>query len=310
MSDIEKSHVVKIKSFEAVLVILKEESNPTLSHFMNKLKDLRFPHSERTCKRIINELRNDFHINIEYNFQKGKYELNEDDIKFRQKEDIINQLSISLTFLDLLKDSTRKINHIAFDSGASNRGIEFFTPLLKAIEEKRFLKIVYQSFKNTQESDHIVYPLFLKQYHYRWYLLTLTENGGNLLFCLDRIKKISFFENGFSLDAFLNDSINKAHLYFDDIIGITNKRGKIEKVILKFPAKDAPYIMSQPFHTSQIVLEPVNSINGLRICLHVQINDELKSLILSRLPNIEVIEPLNLRDELRETVNTFLNSYK
>lgn len=64
------SERAKIKSYIKVLELLEGKKNVTLKVIKKNLKNDGLPSSERTIQRIIEELRNEFDVAIEYNKEK------------------------------------------------------------------------------------------------------------------------------------------------------------------------------------------------------------------------------------------------
>ena len=95
--------------------------------------------------------------------------------------------------------------------------------------------------------------------------------------------------------------------YFEDAIGVSVDGREIERVILKIAKQTWPYIETKPIHGSQKVLE--RNENEVMIELHLKINFELETLLLSRGEAIEVISPEYLRNRIKERVNALQSKY-
>jgi len=174
---------------------------------------------------------------------------------------------------------------IGFDNNAYLEGVQHLGKLYQSILYQQVLCISYQSYKSNQAQKVILHPYYLKQYNNRWFLLGWNaelEKITNL--ALDRIKQMveeaeTYRENTTDFEA-----------YFDDIIGVTlTENAAVEKIILKFKATAAPYVLSKPLHHSQ---KKISYIDGeLVISIQVIPNYELESLILSFGERVEVLEP-------------------
>ena len=91
--------------------------------------------------------------------------------------------------------------------------------------------------------------------------------------------------------------------YFEDVIGVTKREGQqSEKVLLRFPKDEYPYVATKPWHGSQKkVAEDESSVT---IELDVVINYELEQKILSWGNYVEVLQP----EILRQTISNRLSS--
>ena len=78
------------------------------------------------------------------------------------------------------------------------------------------------------------------------------------------------------------------------MIGVTiPKGGKIEKVVLRFSEPRYPYIKAKPIHPTQ-----QNNDVERTITLKLIPNKELTATILGFGKDVEILEPLALRDEI------------
>ena len=121
-------------------------------------------------------------------------------------------------------------------------------------------------------------------------------------FALDRIISYYAVED----EEYIENKTINFDEYFDDIIGITlPKDGKIEKVILKFSASRYPYIVTKPPHGSMKLIDKENHI----IQLNIIPNRELENLILSYGNDVEVLEPLWLREQIKSKLKETIQKY-
>lgn len=210
----------------------------------------------------------------------------------------VNALENLETKLIDVTNSTSSIKIISFEENEFLIGLEFLTPLYNFIKNKQVLKINYQTFKSEIIQEFIISPYHLKQYNNRWFLFGWNHHDEYLQnLALDRLKSISidnqlYFESGVDFDD-----------YFDDIVGVTNNL-LIESETIKIQLSDniIPYIQSKPIHGSQ-------KINQNILQLHVKLNYELESLILSYGENMKVLEPIILINKLKERVQKMKNFY-
>lgn len=193
---------------------------------------------------------------------------------------------------------------VGFESALYNKGMENFTPLFDAIRKKTSVKICYQSFRMQEPQDIIVHPYYLKQYNNRWFLFCCTGDYTNISnYPLDRILNVKlanvpYRETDINFDE-----------YFEDVLGVTKRKDqKSEKILLKFPKDEYPYVETKPWHGSQKkVAEDENSVT---IELDVVVNYELEQKILSWGDYVEVMQPLSLREKISQRIENAAKSYR
>ena len=90
--------------------------------------------------------------------------------------------------------------------------------------------------------------------------------------------------------------------------GITQlENAKPDEIILSFTKYQAPYILSQPMHHSQRMLD--NNVNELQIQLNVYITPELKMSILSYGAEVTVIAPKKMKEVIKRMIQEMRNRY-
>lgn len=188
---------------------------------------------------------------------------------------------------------------ISFEENEFLKGLEYLEPLYQFIIHKRVLAIKYQGFRQLEPVVYTIHPYYLKQYNNRWFLFGLNDDNGQIQnLALDRIQEIG------QLDSLphKNSAIDFDD-YFYDIVGVTNSAEReIEQVILKFSTGRLPYILSKPIHGSQRYKDGV-------IYLNLKINKELESLVLSFGRDVEVIEPVSLRSNIKVIIDEIQQNY-
>lgn len=200
---------------------------------------------------------------------------------------------------------TKQENVISFDQNERLRGLEHLSTLIDAAINHQTLRLIYCSYKGV-ERDIIVSPYHLKQYNNRWFLFALPENTKLphvSTYALDRIMKVSKADRAFVPNTEIDFS-----RCFVDIVGVTMtaKQGaQLEKIVLRFSPGRFPYVVSKPLHSSQRVI----SEQDCTIQLDVYPNPELRSLIFSFMPDVEVLEPKWYREALKKKIEENLKKY-
>ena len=195
-------------------------------------------------------------------------------------------------------------NVISFELNEQLKGLEFLDELIDSAIHHQPLRMLYRSYYGI-EHDTIVHPYHIKQFNNRWFLLGLEETDkGNRLTnkALDRIVKFSRANVAFIPNTDIDFSE-----YFRDIVGVTvpKEHPVAEKVVLRFDAARFPYIVSKPIHPSQEVL----SEEEHTLQITVRPNKELEAALFSYGPQVEVLEPLWLRQQIEEKIKETLKNY-
>ena len=96
--------------------------------------------------------------------------------------------------------------------------------------------------------------------------------------------------------------------YFKTTIGINAPQTKPEHIILEFSKKQANYILTQPIHDSQEVIETTDQ--HLVISIDVNPTYELISMILGWTCDVKVLKPESLRNQIVKKLEEGITYYK
>jgi predicted DNA-binding transcriptional regulator YafY len=214
----------------------------------------------------------------------------------------VEEIQIRLEDTFKLKSYTESA--VGFEENPYLKGLNHFTELFTAIQNKQALIIKYKGFKQVNSSDIVFHPWYLKQFNNRWFLFGFNEQYQSLSnLAIDRIISIQEAKVNF----IPNTDINFED-FFDDVVGVSVKPGaSSEKVVIKISAEVWPYIESKPLHGSQKLKSMTDTY--VQIELIVQINHELIALLFSHLEAIEIIEPEDLRQRFKTISETIYKKY-
>lgn len=231
--------------------------------------------------------------------------LNEVEINhLREVVDVLSNFKgmVQFTWLDELVPKLRQgidvtnkqQSFMEFESNQYLKGIEYLGVLYDAIFYKKVLRIVYQPFEIASPYELLLHPYYLKQYNNRWFLLGYNpftdKYDWNL--ALDRIIKIIEVR-----DSYHENSEIEWSEYFEDIIGVTKPEGcKLEKITLYFRGKSGKYIETKPMHGSQKCKWLSEDL--LEVKLELIVNFEFESLIFSYGDDVQVIQPVFLKEKI------------
>lgn len=180
-------------------------------------------------------------------------------------------------------------------------GREWLDEILRALQQNRKIKIVYENFVGVKYSG-VISPLCVKLFKRRWYILSLMDNGKMRIFSLDRIKELTITDNIFKYPKGFVPAD-----YFKDVYGIIVERDrKIENIVIRTYEELPGYLRSLPLHHSQIELESKAGHTDFSLRL-IPTFDFVQELLLHR-DQLEVIAPLSLRRQIAGLISK-MNDY-
>ena len=200
---------------------------------------------------------------------------------------------------------TNRENIVVFDQNEKLKGLEFLSAIIDAAVNRKTLQLQYRTYGG-KETSSIIHPYHVREYNNRWFLFGLEEScNGSLRIAnrpLDRIVKLSLSDV-----EFIPNTTEDFSTRFDDIVVVSTPvpPGYLEHVQLKFDEERYPYIVSKPIHQSQRIVSDEEHI----IQIDVRPNKELKSLIFSFCPQVEVLSPEWLRQEIKEKIEENIKKY-
>lgn len=188
-------------------------------------------------------------------------------------------------------------------------GQAFLDSIIDAMQRNVELKIEYQCYERDKE-EHMqmfhIQPYAMKVYNHRWYLLGyLKEHEGLRNIALDRILSLKVLNTKFELPADFD-----ARRYYANVVGIfVNDDLPPQKVKIRVYGVQADYLRSTPLHKSQ---KETYYKRGefSEFTYKLSITPELISQLLSMGSQVEVLEPEELREEMKERINNMSNLYK
>lgn len=213
---------------------------------------------------------------------------------------MLNALSLS----NFLAETVSMRNRILFEEIPSSQ--KFLLPIISAMKEERAINVLYKSFARNDAENRELNPYCLKSYGQRWYLLASTDdNPEPHIYSLDRIVDIQQSERSFVLpDDF------DAEAYFSSYCGYPlrgDESAKLSKVRVKVSAHQRNYLRELPIHHSQQETEVYDEYSVFEY--HLIPNYHFKSTLMSYMYSVEVLEPSELREEMKKIVNQIYRLY-
>ena len=188
-------------------------------------------------------------------------------------------------------------------------GTSFLDDIIEAMQKNVELQVDYQRYENEQEEYNLqefhIQPYALKVFNRRWYLLGyIKEKRALRTIALDRILDLKILSTSFEVPEDFD-----ASKYFANVVGIfVNNDLPVTKVKIRTYGIQADYLRSTPLHKSQ---SEGKSKHGefaeftYRLC----VTPELVSQLLAMGDKVEVLEPEELREKIKEELQIILNRY-
>lgn len=183
-------------------------------------------------------------------------------------------------------------------------GTEYLQTVIDAMQQCKELLIDYQPFY-AGRATYTLQPYAMKTYHQRWYIVGyIKELYAIRNIALDRVLEMSVTEQLFTLPKNFN-----AEKYYANTVGIfVNEKLAPVKVKIKAYGQQVEYLRSLPLHKSQ--RETLSrygefSVFEYKLCQ----TPELSSQILSMGEKVEVLEPQELREDIKRRLEECLTKY-
>lgn len=185
------------------------------------------------------------------------------------------------------------------------RNIELLPKFYGHIEKQEVTSFDYATFGNEPERA-VFHPQYIKEFNGRWFIIGPKEGSEYPVdvIPLDRIESPVFVDNTHSYRP-ATPGYYKA--YFNDIVGVSHEKDrKLEHLVIKTRSRYVHGLMkTKPIHSSFKEVSQYESHAddkypyGL-ISYDLEPNREFIGRILTFGPDLEVIEPSELREELRK----------
>ena len=221
-------------------------------------------------------------------------------------------------------------DYVCFNENMNLVGLEHFGKLLEYIIDKKPLEISYIPFNNKPKRVKM-FPYFLRNHNQRWFLIGKVYNEKpndkhpgryyETLSCyaLDRIKsvltddgmvQVKAIEEWNGVDWIEND-VNLDD-YYKNMIGVTDT-GNIQETVLRFTKERYNYVATKKMLPCQEEIKPGESYYDPErptIRMQAMQNRELIQQILSFGADVEVIQPKQLRDEIKKVAHEMMKNYE
>ncbi|RXG21931.1 helix-turn-helix transcriptional regulator [Leeuwenhoekiella aequorea] len=266
------------------------------------------PKSKRTLERDIAAIRNEFFIQIDYNRSLQGYTI--DDSALNETYEFLKLVEFA-NVGQLLQDGKtdlRKFSDIVeLDDSSIFKGIDLLKIIINAIQQKQNIQFKHINYWEESEKEYTITPLKIKEYLNRWYVIGVPFKMNEIrTFGIDRLKDLTITNGKTVKYKDFEDQLNNFH----NIIGLNFNEGdgKIKYIKLKVYHKHLKYLRSLPLHSSQTIDWKHGQEHGI-VTYRLIPNYELKIQILKMHCFTEVLEPKELREEVKIMLQEALEQY-
>ncbi len=174
----------------------------------------------------------------------------------------------------------------------------YLNNLEEAVTECRKIAISYFN-HNRQVKTYVLRPLKILFFDGFWYLLALKEGTNWMLkFRLEKIKDVRLLDDYFEMPDNLN-------LMLDESVNIWFGEKQDKKVVLKVEKEVAEFFIKRRYFPYQKIIEK-DKDGSLIVESRVSQYMEVLPTILGWIPFVTVIDPLNLKQEVKEIIMKYL----
>ena len=257
----------------------------------------------RTFLRYKDFIEVNFPCYIEYNARTGKYELHRHKALYGEDDSLFDYLLSAYHIEGMTELALKHREKIVLTEAPT--GVENVQIILEAIDKKRGIECDYYSFNKKSIKQQKLIPYFLRTWENRWYLVAEPDNHhhGQSVFALERMDNIRLTE-----EKMLPSKNITAEEYFEGSFGVNHSDDqKPERILIKVYSTQVEYIKALPLHESQKEIEATDEWSIFEYRL-VPCYNFYQQLLWHR-EKLKVLEPQNVRDEIKNSIKKMLEHY-
>jgi len=259
---------------------------------------------KRSFRNYLDDIEAIFHVSVRYDAHIDRYFIIDPEEIYN--DEFRSRMVSSFAVNNVLNGSSRLRHRIMTEHVPS--GEKFLLDVLSAMQRNRRLEVIYRKFIDTEAYTQLLEPYFLKLFHQRWYMVAkIPDADGLRTFSLDRVKELTITDQPFTMPKGID-----VRSYYTDCFGIEHNTDDydVEQIKLKVynDYNKCQYLRSLPLHHSQREIERHADYSIFQITVYTSY--DFMQEILSHGDEIEVIEPLWLREEFKKKAQSMLRRYE
>lgn len=183
-------------------------------------------------------------------------------------------------------------------------GNDYLASIIGAMQESRMVRMTYHPFWKMSAHEVELEPYFVKAFRKRWYVIGYNRQDRLIkTYALDRVLSVSLSTSTFEYPQEFNPNE-----YFAQAFGVIHSDEPAEHIRLRVSMRQAQYFRALPLHNSQRELEVGDGYVDFTYRMYITYDLIQELLSLGR--EVEVISPVNLRNELRERLQAAIDLYR
>lgn len=215
------------------------------------------------------------------------------------REWMINAFTIS----NMLSEREALSGRIILENVPS--GQRFLKSFVDAMKDNQSVRFTYTKFTSGDTQQVTLEPYCVKLYERRWYVLGRNvEKNALRTYALDRVVEVGVLPEIFRLPATFS-----ADDYYQDCFGVIHDDNEPPVVVrLRVQAAQCDYYRSLPLHSSQEEVLTTDEYSEFRMFVRPTF-DFIQQLLAQR-EYTEVLEPLSLREKMKDVITEMLRNYQ
>ena len=259
------------------------------------------PMTRTTFNRYKDSIEEMFGINIECRRKGGyQYYIEKDAL---ESDNLQNWMLDTLSISNMLRESTSLQNRIMLEHIPA--GKQYLHPIIDAMKQSYKLKMTYRKFGQAVGYTIHIAPYAIKVFKQRWYLLANDDRHHRpTVYALDRIERLEETE-----EPFIYPSDFEPEKFFKDCYGvICGTEKEPQHIVVRAYQPCANYMRTLPLHHSQKIVGSTAEYTDFQFYLRPTF--DFRQELLSQGHEVEVLEPAEFREEMKELIQKALSRYE
>lgn len=195
-----------------------------------------------------------------------------------------------------------KLSPSVFLEKRKSLGTDHIHVIIHAIKNLNILQFTHQSHSEDYSTEREVKPIALKESQQRWYLVAWDKKNEIVkTFGLDQISNLKITETKFKPILY---NVEKE---FQHAFGVETY-SPVNKIVLEFSKRQGNYIKTFPLPESQYIIEETEFKVVLEIFVHT--TNDIKMELLKYGPDVKVLEPISLQNEIKNRILEMTKMYQ
>ena len=226
-----------------------------------------------------------------------------ENIDVQEKDNLQHWMLDALSIGNLLMDNISLKDRIVLEKIPA--GKHFLNPIIGAMKQNRKLVLTYRKFGQEEPYTITVEPYAIKVFKQRWYLLAKNyKRSLPTIYAMDRMLNVQETDELFEFPEDFS-----TERFFKDFYGVLcHADEEVERIVIRAYPPLTHYLRTLPLHHSQKELQSTPEYADFEFYLHPTF-DFLQELF-AQTHEVEVLEPLRLRNSMKEYLLKALKRYE